>query len=204
MSYPDDCFPCRWPRYAFILFLISLFSLLTRIVFSSSCKSHWSLPVSLIPHVTCFLVFELNVYTKRIIYPLKNTLSLCFLFNSSFLSWRREGLTPINQLRWPLNGTSTGRSTKLMWHVQPKAILKFIFGSWRNQVVNTLILIRVGWICRIHRLHLCRGVRPPPPLTSVLDMTLNNLIARLQYWRFGECRLPLHCHCSYVPSGSDW
>ena len=29
----------------------------------------------------------------------------------------------------------------------------------------------VGWGCRIHRLLLCRGVRPPP--TSVLDMTLN-------------------------------
>ena len=31
----------------------------------------------------------------------------------------------------------------------------------------------VGWGCRIHRLLLCRGVRPPP--MSVLDLTLNNL-----------------------------
>ena len=37
---------------------------------------------------------------------------------------------------------------------------------------------QVGWLgCRIHRLHLCRGVRPPPP-TSVLDMTRNNLLLR--------------------------
>ena len=32
----------------------------------------------------------------------------------------------------------------------------------------------VSWGCRIHWLHLCRGVRPPP-LTSVLDMTLNKI-----------------------------
>ena len=38
----------------------------------------------------------------------------------------------------------------------------------------------VGWDCRIvHQLHLCRGVRPPPQ-TSVLDMTLNNLMERFQ------------------------
>ena len=32
--------------------------------------------------------------------------------------------------------------------------------------------------CRIHQLHLCRGVRPPP--MSVLDMLLNNLRVRFQ------------------------
>ena len=32
----------------------------------------------------------------------------------------------------------------------------------------------VGWGCRIHRLHLCRGVKFPPSPTSVLDMTQNN------------------------------
>ena len=37
----------------------------------------------------------------------------------------------------------------------------------------------VSWGCRIHRLLLCRRIRPPPPM-SVLDMTLNNLIVRLQ------------------------
>ena len=34
-----------------------------------------------------------------------------------------------------------------------------------------LFICPVGWGCRIHRLHRCRGVRHPPP-TSVLDMTL--------------------------------
>ena len=36
----------------------------------------------------------------------------------------------------------------------------------------------VGWGCRIHLLLLYRAVRPSP--TSVLDMTLNNLMVRFQ------------------------
>ena len=62
----------------------------------------------------------------------------------------------------------------------------------------------VGWGCRIHRLFLCRRVRHPP-LTSVLDITLNNLMVRFQQcWSFGECRVPLHCHCSQVHSCPEW
>ncbi len=53
---------------------------------------------------------------------------------------------------------------------------------------------------RIHWLLLCRGVRPL--LTSVLDMTLNNLMVRFQWClNFGECGVPLHCHRSQVHSG---
>ena len=37
----------------------------------------------------------------------------------------------------------------------------------------------VSWGCRIHRLCLCGGVRPPHP-TSALDMTPNNLMVRFQ------------------------
>ena len=60
----------------------------------------------------------------------------------------------------------------------------------------------VSWGWRIHRLHLCRGVRPPP--MSVLDITLNNLMVRFQWsWGFGECRTPLHCHCTQVYSGLE-
>ena len=60
-----------------------------------------------------------------------------------------------------------------------------------------------SWGCRIHRLLLCRGVRHPP--TSVLDMTLNNLMVRFQQcWSFGECGVPLHCHRSHVHSGPKW
>ena len=59
----------------------------------------------------------------------------------------------------------------------------------------------VGWGCRIHRLLLCRGVRPPP--SSVLDMTLNNLMVRFQQcWSFGECGVPLHR--SQIHTGPEW
>ena len=62
----------------------------------------------------------------------------------------------------------------------------------------------VSWGCKIHWLHLCRGVRLPPP-TSVLDMTLNSLMGRFQQcWSFGECGVPLHCHRFQVHSGSAW
>ena len=36
----------------------------------------------------------------------------------------------------------------------------------------------VGWGCRIHRLHLCRGVRPP--LNECPDVTLNSQMVRSQ------------------------
>ena len=64
-------------------------------------------------------------------------------------------------------------------------------------------LCPVSWGCRIHRLHLCRGVRPRP--TSVLDMTLNNLMVRFQQcWSFGECGVSFYCHCSQVHSDPEW
>ena len=41
--------------------------------------------------------------------------------------------------------------------------------------------------------------------TSVLDMTLNNLMVRfLQCWSFGKCGVPLHSHRSQVYSGPEW
>ena len=46
-------------------------------------------------------------------------------------------------------------------------------------------LAQYGWGCRIHRLHLCGGVRFPPAM-SVLDMTLNILMGEapvmLELW----------------------
>ena len=64
-----------------------------------------------------------------------------------------------------------------------------------------LPVAQCGWGCRIHRLHLCRGVRTHPPPTSILDMTLNNLMVRLQdCWTFGKCGMPFHCYCSQAYS----
>ena len=39
------------------------------------------------------------------------------------------------------------------------------------------LVFPVGWSCRIHRLHLFRGVRAP---NECPDMTLNNLMVRFQ------------------------
>ena len=48
-------------------------------------------------------------------------------------------------------------------------------------------------------------LRGKTPTTSVLDMTLNDLMVRFQQcWIFGECGVPLHCHCSQVHSGPEW
>ena len=89
-------------------------------------------------------------------------------------------------------------------------INKYIFVSRDNGVhtfsirISPKMLCPVGWGCRIHRLLLGRWVRTLPP-TIVLDMTLNNLMVRYQqYWSFGECRVPLHCHRSQVYSGPGW
>ena len=46
--------------------------------------------------------------------------------------------------------------------------------------MNPTIFPLVGWGCRTHRLHLWRGIRYPPPITSLLDMTLNNLMGKRQ------------------------
>ena len=49
-------------------------------------------------------------------------------------------------------------------------------------------LTPVSWGCRIHRLHLGRGVRP----------------LSQQSWSFRGCRVPLHCHGSQIHSGPEW
>ena len=70
-----------------------------------------------------------------------------------------------------------------------------------NNPSSLIVVSPVGWGCRIHRLHLCRGVRLPP--TSVLDMTLNYLIMKLQSWNFGKCGVPVCCHYSQVHSDPE-
>ena len=52
---------------------------------------------------------------------------------------------------------------------------------------------------RIHQLHLCRGIKPQPGM-SVLNMTLDHLIMRLQSWNFGEYGV---CHYSQVHSDPE-
>ena len=74
----------------------------------------------------------------------------------------------------------------------------FVFIAWCLQTKPTHAYTHahsVGWDSRIHRLHICWGLRSSRP-TSALDVTLSHLIAWLQFW---ECGVPLYCHCSQIP-----
>ena len=54
----------------------------------------------------------------------------------------------------------------------------FLISESYKSLMNHSYCCPVGWDCRIHQQHLCRGVRPPP--MSVLDMTQNSLMVRFQ------------------------
>ena len=60
----------------------------------------------------------------------------------------------------------------------------------------------VGWGCKIHRLHLCRRVRPTPLNRYPGHITKPHLIVRLQPQSFGKWGVLLHCH--YSQFHSDW
>ena len=82
-------------------------------------------------------------------------------------------------------------------------VIVWIF-SFNTTIYHQKMICPVGWGCRIHRLHFCRGVKPHPP-TSVLDMTLNNLMVRFQWcWSFGECWGLLHYHFFQIQRGRTW
>ena len=84
-----------------------------------------------------------------------------------------------------------------------KSTLKIMKLTLEIMTFTLKIICPVSWGCRIHWLHLCRGVRPRP--NECPDMTLNNLMVRFQQrWSFGECGVPLHCHRSHVHSGPAW
>ena len=78
---------------------------------------------------------------------------------------------------------------------------------WSGVVALNRVPCPVGWGCRIHRLLLCRGVRPLPP-TRVLDMTLNNLMVRFQEcWSFGKTEyhiIAIAPRSTLARSGSTW
>ena len=59
----------------------------------------------------------------------------------------------------------------------------------------------VGWGCRIHRLHLCRGLRPPNECPRYATKQSDGEVqVMLELW---EIRAPLHCHRSQVHFGSE-
>ena len=61
----------------------------------------------------------------------------------------------------------------------------------------------VSWGCRIHWLHLCRGVRTPPNECPRYDTKQSDGDIP-KCWSFGECGVPLYCHPSQVHSGPEW
>ena len=64
------------------------------------------------------------------------------------------------------------RELKKLWNMNV-TVISIIIGALDKSPKDCY---PVGWGCRIHRLHLCRGLRSPP--TSFLDMTLNYLMVR--------------------------
>ena len=52
-------------------------------------------------------------------------------------------------------------------------VQKLISASFKN-VINKKVC-PVGWRCRIHRLHHCRRVRPPPAISNALSPNIRHL-----------------------------
>ena len=71
-------------------------------------------------------------------------------------------------------------NNRLNWRISEHTYYVLL---WSSCIIDYTICQQsclVGWGCRIHWLHLCRRVRPPPPPMSALIMTLNNLMVRFQ------------------------
>ena len=88
--------------------------------------------------------------------------------------------------------------------------LLFLFLSIHDREISYRVVYKFFFIagenwpsCRIHRLHLCRGVRLPQPASWIWGYTI--------LWRgssnagaWGEWGVPLYRHCTSVHSGLEW
>ena len=98
---------------------------------------------------------------------------------------------------------------KLKWNIHMKLAVATAckISLFFHVILHNTSFCLFGWSCRIHWLHLCRGVRPPRP-TSVLDMTLNNLMVRLKWCRsFGNVEhlfIAIAPRSTLAQSGSTW
>ena len=99
-------------------------------------------------------------------------------FEFSFPSWlvSKESILPYY---WSIAGKWGWTDGFILF---PRALAQNIYLHFQWLLSKTQNkFCPVGWGRRIHR----------------LDMTLNNLMVRFQQcWSFGECGVPLHCHCS--------
>ena len=142
---------------------------------------------------------SLNMQKTNVMYQFKCPLGDCISDNN--ICWFN--------LNYPNKETYNARfwykfnSSAFKKHSCPTTELRKILTDNTTILEHQNNICPVSWGCRIHWLRLCRGVRLP--LMSVLDMTLNNLMVRFpQCWCFGECGVPLHCHCSQVHCGPEW
>ena len=64
-------------------------------------------------------------------------------------------------------------SNAVVWVVATHPVISKSTSPCTNRLVTvhraTIIILPIGWVCRIHRLHLCRGVRPLPNECPVYD-----------------------------------
>ena len=152
---------------------------------------HWSLSDSKFPQIS------------RTLLSIQTDLDNAVVWIVSTFLWFLSLLVPyqVHQLQLVLPSTSCS-IVCLFFSYLAKSIYSFI-SSFSFFSFFFFFFCPVGWGCRIHRLLLCRGVKPPQRVSWY--MTINNLMVRLQQcWSFGECGVPLHCHRSQVHSGPEW
>ena len=105
------------------------------------------------------------------------------------------------------DGDMHASSTTRWW--DESMIKKQLYGIKYSYQIIIVLKCSVCRGCRIHWLHLCNGVRLHP--TGFLDIILNNLMVRLQYWSFisfiasgrssGLHPISSHSCCMYVRAG---
>ena len=72
-----------------------------------------------------------------------------------------------------------------VWHTTASGVVRLLF--WSSEECEILyvnvnhLVCRVSWGCRIHRLHLCWGVKKKHPM-RLLNMTLNNVAWNSSTW----------------------
>ena len=80
-------------------------------------------------------------------------------------------------------------------------LIHFHLSIYLSQFVH-IQLCQVGLDSRIHRLHLCRGVRSPNECPGCdTKQSDGDVPMMLGFW---GCDAPLHCHCSQVHSSPEW
>ena len=118
-----------------------------------------------------------------------------WLLSRLVLCWTPKSVSsPAMTLR--SKSASICRRPMMFWNTCIRRSFWLLFSSLSTNSAHCLVV----WGCRIHRLHLCRGVKPSP--TSILDMTLNNLMVRL--WNVEHPFTAIAPRFTLARSGNTW